>query len=144
MPIDHAAPGAPILASDYGATHTVALSTSIEVILDGAGAAIATGIKGDIEIPFAGTITAVRLLADVSGSIVIDLWKDTYANFPPVVGDSITAAAKPTISAATKSQDTTLTGWTTSVAVGDIIRVNVDSCATITRCTLALTVTRGA
>ena len=32
-----------------------------------------------------------------SGSIVIDVWKDTYANFPPIVADTITASAKPTL-----------------------------------------------
>lgn len=111
----------------------------IPFIIDGAGAAIATGVKGDIgPFNFAGEIVAVAVLADQSGSIVIDLWKDSYANFPPVVGNTITASAKPTISAATKSKDTTLTGWTKAIAVDDIIRVNVDSATTITRVTLAL------
>jgi hypothetical protein len=110
----------------------------IQFIIGGGGSAITTGIKGDIEMPFAGVITANRLFADQTGSIVIDLWKDTYANFPPVVGDSITASAKPTLSSASKSEDTTLTGWTTTFAAGDIIRVNVDSATTLTRVTLAL------
>jgi hypothetical protein len=116
--------------------------TAIEVILEGGGVAITTGIKGDIELPFAGKITAVRLFADQSGSIVIDLWKDVYANFPPDVADTITASAKPTLSSATHSQDSTLTGWTTTFAKGDILRVNVDSVATVTRVTLSLTVSR--
>lgn len=99
---------------------------------------IGTGIKGDLTIPIACTITGVTMLADTSGSIVVDLWKDTYAQFPPTDADSITASAPPTISAATKSTDTTLTGWTTSVSAGDVIRFNVDSCSTITRCTVAI------
>jgi hypothetical protein len=41
-----------------------------------------------------------------------------------------------------KSQDTTLTGWTTAVAAGDILRFNVDSATTVTRVTLSLTATR--
>jgi len=120
---------------------TAVKTRTIEFIIDGAGSAIATGIKGDIEVPFAGTITAARLFADQSGSIVVNIWKDTYANFPPTVGDKITASAPPTISTATKSQDTTLTGWTTSITAGDILRFNVDSATTITRVTLSLTVT---
>jgi hypothetical protein len=99
-------------------------------------------VKGYIEVPFACTITAVRLLADVSGSIVVDIWKDTYANYPPVDADSITAAAVPTLAAAIKYQDTTLTGWTVTVAAGDILGFNVDSAATVKIVTLSLTVTR--
>ena len=41
---------------------------------------------------FACTINNVTLLADVAGAIVLDIWKDAYANFPPVVGDKITAS----------------------------------------------------
>ena len=112
----------------------------IEFIIDGGGAAITTGVKGYLEIPFGCTIQAVTLLADQSGSIVVDIWKDTYANYPPVVGDSITASAKPTISTATKSQNTTLTGWTTSITAGDVLGFNVDSITTCTRVTLSLKV----
>ena len=81
-------------------------------------------------------------LADQTGSIVVDIWKDTYANFPPTDADSITASAPPTISTATKAQDATLTGWTTSIAAGDILRFNVDSVTSIQRVTLSLKVTK--
>ncbi len=115
---------------------------SIEVVIDGGGATITTGIKVDVEVPFACTINRVTMLADQSGSIVVDIWKDTYANYPPVVGDSITASAKPTITTALKSQDSTLTGWTTSVAAGDTLRFNVDSVTTIQRVLVSLKVTK--
>lgn len=115
---------------------------AIEFVIDGGGAAITTGVKGDLEIPFACTINQATLVADQSGSIVIDIWKDTYANFPPTVADTITASAKPTLSSAAKSQDATLTGWTTSIAAGDILRFNVDSITTCTRVTLSLKVTK--
>ena len=111
-------------------------------VIDGGGATITTGIKGDLPIPFACTINKVTALADQSGSIVVDIWKDTYANFPPVDADSITASAPVTISTATKSQDSTLTGWTTSLASGDTLRFNVDSVTSHTRVTIAIQVTR--
>lgn len=114
----------------------------IPFVIDGGGAAITTGIKGDLEIPFACTLTQNTLLADQSGSIVIDIWVDSYANFPPTVADTITASAKPTLSTATKSQDATLTGWTTSIAAGSILRFNVDSASTVQRVTLSITATR--
>lgn len=104
------------------------------------GAPITTGIKGDVMVPFACTITQVTLLADQVGSIVLDIWKDTYANFPPTVADTITASAKPTISSGIKYQDATLTGWNTGIVAGDILRFNVDSVATFTRVHVAVDV----
>jgi len=92
----------------------------------------------------AGTITKVRLLSSdaavTSGSIVVDIWKDTYANYPPTVADTITASAKPTITTATKSEDSTLTGWTTSVSAGDVFGFKVDSVTSLKRVTVELTV----
>lgn len=115
---------------------------TLNFVIDGGGSAITTGIKGDFIVDFAGEIQSVTLLADQSGSIVVDIWKDTYANFPPLVGDSITSGAKPTISGSNKSQDSTLTGWTKDFVAGDIFRVNVDSVATLERVTLSLKVRR--
>ena len=116
----------------------------VGIIIDGGGSAITTGVKGFVEVPFAGTITAVTLLSTdasvTSGSIVIDIWKDSYANYAPTVADTITASAKPTLSSATKSRDTTLTGWTTSLSAGDILGFKVDSVSTVTRVALSLTV----
>ena len=121
---------------------TAARDTTINVVIDGGGSAITTGIKHDLVVDFAATILGVTMLADQSGSIVIDIWKDTYANYPPTDADSITAAAPPTITTATKSQDNSISGWTTSIAAGDTLRFNVDSATTITRVTLALKVRR--
>ena len=115
---------------------------TITFIIDGGGSAITTGEKGHLEIPFACTITQVTMLADVSGSIVVDIWKNTYALFPPADANSITSTTPPTISAAQKSQDSTLTGWTTSIAAGDILAFNVDSVATVTRVTISIRATK--
>lgn len=115
---------------------------SLTFIIDGGGSVITTGIKGDLEIPFACTINRVTLLADQSGSIVVDIWKQAYADFPPEDAQSITASAPPTITTAVKSQDSTLTGWTTAIAAGDCLRFNVDSITTIERVTISLKVTK--
>lgn len=114
-------------------------NVAISFLIDGGGSTITTGVKGFVEVPFAWTdIASVRMLADQSGSIVVDIWKDTYANYPPVDADSITASAPPTISSATKSQDTTLTGWTQTGSAGDILGFNVDSATTVQRVTVSL------
>ena len=85
-------------------------TATISFIIDGGGSAITTGIKGDLEIPFPCTINEVTMLADQTGSIVVDVWKNTYASYPPTVANTITASAKPTITTAVKSKDSTLTG----------------------------------
>jgi hypothetical protein len=113
---------------------------SITFIIDGGGSTITTGQKGHLEIPFDCEIESVTLLADQTGSIVIDIWKDTYANFPPTADDSICGGNKPTLSNAQKYQDSTLNGWTKTINAGDILAFNVDSASTITRLTIALKV----
>jgi len=113
----------------------------ITFIIDGGGSAITTGEKGHLEIPFKCEIQQVTLLADQSGAIKIDIWKDTYANFPPTNADTICGANEPEISASgVKDQDSTLTSWTKAISAGDILAFNVDSCATIERCTISLKV----
>lgn len=130
--------------SDDGALATVGYSkfATLQYQFYEGGSVITTGVKAYLEIPFDCTITRVTMLADQSGSIVVDIWKDTYANYPPTVLDTITAAAKPTISAAIKSQDSTLTGWTLTLARGDILAFKVDSATTVTNVTMSLSVRR--
>lgn len=132
--------GAP--SDNEGAARKIDLDAAVVFIIDGGGAAITTGVKGFIRLPFVGTIISAALGADQSGSIVIDIWKDTTVNFPPTDGDSITASAPPTLSSAQSSLDATLTGWTKTFAAGDYLAFNVDSCTTIQRVTLTLVVRR--
>jgi len=106
---------------------------------DGVNAIVAASEPDQwVEVPFAGVIVSNRLTADASGSAVLDVWKDTYGNYPPTVADTITASAKPTLSAAAKSENTTLTGWTTTVAAGDWIRVHLESATTVKRLVFSL------
>jgi hypothetical protein len=115
---------------------------TLGLTIDGGGSVITTGVKGFVVSPATCTITSATLLSTdasaTAGSIVIDVWKDTYANYPPVNADSITASAPPTLSSANKSQDSTLTGWTTSVTAGDVLGFTVDSATTVTRVSLFL------
>ena len=108
------------------------------------GANIAIGFAGVLVVPWTCTITQATVLstddAITSGSIVVDIWKDSYTNYPPTVADSICASAKPTLSSAIKSQDTTLTGWTTALAANDVLAFNVDSVASLKRVRIDLQV----
>lgn len=125
--------------SDTGSGGSYApLRRQITLIIDGGGSVITTGFKTSISIPVAGTLKKWRILADVSGSIVIDVWKDTYTNYPPTIVDTITASAKPTLSSATKAESSTLTGWTTSITAGDVFAFNVDSVTSVKKVSLTL------
>lgn len=115
---------------------------AISFTIDGGGAAIATGQKGHIEVPFDMTVTGWTIVADQSGSIVVDVWKDTYANFPPTVADTIAGSEKPTLSSAQKNQDLSLSSWATTLTKGDILAFNVDSASTVTRVTVSIRGTR--
>lgn len=119
-------------------------SASIDFVIDGAGSAITTGIKGDLRVPFAGTVDSWTILADQSGSIMIDVWKDSLANFPPTIADSMCTGKEPYIApSAAYAEDTSITDWTTDdIAAGDVLRFSVASNASITRATLSLKVTR--
>ena len=94
-----------------------------------------------VDCPAAGTIVGVKVVTTGgSGSCVVDIWKAPFASFPPVVGNSITASAKPTIAAGITYSDTTLTGWTTTINAGDILAFSLTSSSTFTGITIALEV----
>lgn len=124
----------------------------IVFIIDGGGATIITTVggptKGYIQVPFGCTIQEVTLLADQSGSIVINIWKCTYAQFDagsthPVAGDSIDASTPPTLSSAVKYDDNTLSGWTTTINSGDILAYNVSGTpVNVQRVTVTFKVTK--
>lgn len=116
---------------------------SIPFVIDGGGAVISTGISaGDIAIPRPIELTGWEVLADQSGAIKIDVWADSYANFPATDADSIAGADEPEITASgTKAQNLDIaTGgqWTLALAAGQKLRFNVDSVTSITYCTVTL------
>lgn len=118
------------------------LRESLSFCLYNNGSVLATGIQGDIVIPYAAKIMRCTLLADQAGDLVLDIWKNVYANYPPTIANTITAAAKPTLVSGLKYQDEALSGWTRDCAEGDILRINIDSVATITRALLILDTVR--
>jgi len=104
--------------------------------------AIAVGDKGWYEVPYDCEIERVTLLASPSGNIKIDIWKDTYDNFPPTVADTICSGNEPEIVSGVNYQDDTLSGWSIAINAGDILMYNVISCDVIERVTTSLKVKR--
>ena len=115
---------------------------SIGFLIDGGGSSITPGFKGTIAVPFGCMITSWTLMADVTGSATLDLWKSSFASYPPTAAQSITGSAKPTISSDVKAQSSSLTGWTTTLEAGDILAFNVDAVSNLTRLSVGLAITR--
>jgi hypothetical protein len=95
------------------------------------------GSKAYVVAPFAGTIVGWKIIGDPTGSVVIDVWKRNI--LPPTVGNTITAAAKPTVSSAAFARNAgALTGWTTAVAKDDVFVFNIDSITSMTAVSITL------
>lgn len=118
---------------------TTLITSAITAVIDGGGAAITTGPKLDIRVPAACTLIANAMaLADQSGDIAVDVWRDSYANYPPTVADSICGGSLLQIVGTTKGVNTVAT-WTTALAADDILRLSVASTSgTITRVLVSL------
>lgn len=115
---------------------------AIHFTIDGGQSVITTGIKSWIRIPFSMTISGGwELTTDVIGNIRIDVWKDTYANYPPDNSDAMPIPGnEPAIIAGIASRDTSVAGdWNiTTLAEGDYIQIYVDSADTCTKAYLTL------
>lgn len=108
----------------------------ITFIFDGGSSDITTGYKGVVMVPYAMDITEWVLLSEQTGDIVIDVWRSDYANYPPVIRNSITGTKKPTLSSSIKAQDTNLTTWDIDCPAGSIFAFNVDSASDIQKVSL--------
>lgn len=110
-------------------------------------ATLAAGQKARLVCEYGFTIQGWHLIADVSGSLSMDIRRCTYAQYDggsthPAPGDSIVGGNGPALSSAIKNTDSTLSGWTTAMSAGDVLEFVVSSVTTCTFCTLTLKVRR--
>lgn len=115
--------------------------SDVQFIIDGGGVAITAGIKGFIRIPFPCNFASWAIMADQSGSIVIDvLGAQTAIPTTSIVGPG----NKPTLTSAQFQNFQTISGWTTSsTPTGDFwLGFNVTSATTVTRVTLDISLHR--
>ena len=86
------------------------------------------------------------MIAGPTGSVSFDVWACAYSDYNPpshpAGADLISAAAPPTVTSALKSQDVALSGWTTAVSAGSILRAGVTGCTGVHQATLSLKVTK--
>lgn len=115
----------PDLFSLYEAANADLSLDQITFTISGNGSTIAANASGHKIVPYNCTISKVEIVSSASGSIVVDIKKSTYSDYPTFT--SIAASAKPTLSAAVKATDSTLTGWTKTLSAGDRVQALVNS-----------------
>jgi hypothetical protein len=117
----------------------------LNILIDGGGLPITTGVKGALKVALGYTMTAWEIVSidGTSGSIVVELWSDSYANFPPTGPDVVGGTEKPTLSSATKAQDVSLNGGAGyPIPAGNWIMWNVASASTVKNVAVAITLTK--
>lgn len=111
---------------------------AVNIVCDGAGSVISTGVKAYFQMPASGHWRAAKIIAkDASSSAVFDVW--VRSGNVPTVTQTITASAKPTLTSAQLADPaSTLSGWTTAFSANDWVGINLDSVTTATLLVLTL------
>lgn len=127
--------------STFSGNTFVGDTRTLNYVIDGGGSVIASGCAGFLEIPYNATPLSWDLIANVSGSLSVDVRRTaSYTNWSGCAAstNSIVGTEKPTITTAFKGQDTALTTWS-GISAGNILNFHVDATPTnITRATLVL------
>lgn len=107
-----------------GSASSVTIVHQIVGSFNGSGTALTAGQSVYMVAPFSCTIQNWTILVD-SGAATVDVWKITSTSALPTVANTITASANPAIASGVKATSSTLTGWTTAIAAGDTLAVNL-------------------
>jgi hypothetical protein len=113
---------------------------SFGVTVDGVTAIVQVGKVGYVTIPYGGTITGWSITANVAGNIQFDIWKASGAIPTTTI---VTDGTYPALSADDFDTQTTVSGWITTFAAGDVFGFQViGSPSVIKNATLTLRCTK--
>ena len=113
---------------------------SFGVTVDGVTSVVQVGKVGYVTIPYGGTITGWSITANVAGNIQFDIWK---ANGAIPTTTIVTDGTYPALSADDFDTQTTVSGWITTFAAGDVFGFQViGSPSVIKNATLTLRCTK--
>jgi hypothetical protein len=108
---------------------------SVGVTFDGNGSTPTVGSIGYVVCPFVGEVESWSIVANASGSAVVDVWK--AAGAIPTNANSIAGTGKPTLASQQLNSDPGIANWTTySVAASDVFGFELESVSTCTRVTV--------
>ena len=122
------------------------LVSGLEFIISNLGSTLITGVQPYLTVPYASTITAATMVCAPTGSLTVDIWRCSYAQYDggvthPVVADSITGG-NPLLIPSDSKTTSTLANWNTSLNQGDILAFNISSAASATEATITLYLNR--
>lgn len=111
----------------------------VEFVIGGSGGVISTGNKGWLRVPVAATIITWHVMADVSGSITIDILR---ANDAVPISSMVGAGTKPNLTSSQFTEAAPANWTSTTLASSDWLTFDVTAATTVTLVTISLTCQR--
>lgn len=96
----------------------------------------------DFSLGYGCEVESWSLYGNVVGSIELDIWRGTHAEWPHSDGESIVGGNYPALVGAEKARDTVLAGWTTAIGEDDTLTIHKRSSTYIDKATLVLRTAR--
>lgn len=103
--------------------NTADLTRTINYVVDNGSVPMSPGDKGCLTIDVTGVIESWVLVADKIGTLIVDIKKSTFEDYPNTV--SICGNSKPQLQNQNKNTDDILSGWNTVINAGDILNYEV-------------------
>ncbi|MDH7596886.1 MAG: hypothetical protein QHG98_03960 [Methanothrix sp.] len=121
------------------AINAINVSRAINVQFENGGYVLEANQVIWVQLPNAATtITGLQMVADTTGSVVVNVKYATYSSYPTTYDQC--GSAKPTLSSAQK-YSTDCSSWTRKTfSAGDWVVFIIESCSTITRLNISLSV----
>ena len=138
---DHGARGHVITTGTIASARLPARIGAVGPVIDGGGSVITTGVKGFVEVPFAGTITAVTLLSTDAAATAGSIVRSTCGMTPirRIRRSSVTASRRAADPERANKSRYDADGLDNGNRGGDVLGFSVTSAATVTRVQLTLT-----
>ena len=129
---------APCNVSFFGIAlaNTADLTRTINYVVDYGSSTITLGDKGCLAIDVTGVIESWVLVADKIGSLVLDIKKSSYTDYPNVT--TICGGVRPSLVNQNKNTSDNLSAWNKVLNAGDILNYNVISATGINKFSIAL------
>lgn len=111
----------------------------IAYTMDGLGSVVATGIKGQVNIPMLCVITGWVLTADQSGAATVGVNACPFASFPSGLAN-ICGTDFPRLTSQQANENLAVSLWSPTLSAGTQVQFSVSAASTVTRLNLGIIV----
>lgn len=101
------------------------------------------GMERFLAVPYEGVLAGWMIIADRPGIVRIDVQRAAYEAFPPTDADTLCAGVEPSLAGVRMAESEDLSGWTTDLHRGDVVRLLVTETEGVGRADVYLFVRRG-